>query len=414
MTNSPVILQIIPALDAGGAERTAVEVAEAVTAAGGTALVASEGGRLEGELAEAGGELIRFPASAKNPFRILQNARRLERLIAERGVHLLHARSRAPAWSALIAARRARIPFVTTYHGIYNQKGRLKNWYNGVMARGDIVIANSRYTASIVRERHGVPGERLRVIYRGVDLERFSPEAVSLERVMALRAKWGVGGRARLVLLPARLTRWKGQHVAIGAAARLLPAPEFSDTVFILAGDDQGREGYRAELMARIGALGLNGRVLLPGHCDDMPAALLAASLVIVTSIEPEAFGRTSAEAQAMGRPVIVSDLGALAETIRAHGANGPHAATGWIVPAGDERALAERIAGVLRLPPAESARVSEAARAWTAAHFSKQILQKQTLQVYDQLLAQTLSARFTERLSANEDFGPAFNRIPL
>ena len=411
----PIILQIIPALDAGGAERTVIEVAEAIVLAGGMALVASEGGRLEGELGDAGGELIRFPASAKNPLTVLANAHKLTRLIAERGVSLVHARSRAPAWSALLAARCSGVPFVTTYHGVYNQNSALKGWYNGVMARGDIVIANSCYTADVVRARHHTPPDRLRIIYRGVDLAQFSPAVVKPERVAALRARWGAPPEARIVLLAARLTRWKGQQVAIGAASAILPRPEFGDVVFVFAGDDQGRTAYRDALSARIAALGLAGRVLLPGHCEDMPAAFITASLAIVPSIEPEAFGRISAEAQAMGCPVVVSELGALPETMLASGNSQDHAvATGWTFPAGDETELAERIAKALLLPAGERAAMAEAARQHAAACFSKAALQRQTLQVYDDLLNSRLSVVFGRNLTGNEDFMSTSHRIPL
>ncbi len=412
MPRKPTILQVIPALDTGGAERTTVEVVEALTLAGAEALVASEGGRLEGELTAAGGKLIRFPAAAKIPLALLANARRLEKLIAERHIQLVHARSRAPAWSALIAARRAGIPFVTTYHGIYNQKGALKSWYNGIMARGDVVVANSHYTAGIIRARHGTPEGRLRVIYRGVDLARFAPDAVGTDRVAALLARWGVDASARLVVLAARLTRWKGQHVAIGAAALLKDRSEFADAVFILAGDDQGRTGYRAEITTRIAELGLSRRVLLPGHCDDMPAAFFAASLALVPSTEAEAFGRISAEAQAMCCPVIVSDLGALPETILQGGEG--QVATGWAFPAGDEAALADCIAMALSLPHELKAATGRAAREHVAARFSKTALQRDTLTVYDNLLDSTLVNAFDQKLSEYEDFMPSRRRIPV
>src|SRR6516165_6676951 len=182
----PVILQIIPELSAGGAERTTIEMAEAVTQGGGRALVVSRGGRIEDELASAGGALIRFPARTKNPAAILFNALRLAHLIRKQGVSLVHARSRAPAWSALLAARWTQRRFVTTYHGIYNKRSRLKAYYNGVMARGDAVICNSHYTAALVRERHPEASGRAGVIYRGVDLDRFDPASVPAERVQVL------------------------------------------------------------------------------------------------------------------------------------------------------------------------------------------------------------------------------------
>ncbi len=312
----PVILQIVPELSAGGAERTAIEMAEAVTLGGGLALVVSSGGRLEKELADVGGELIRFPAKTKNPGLILFNALRLARIIRQRGVSLVHARSRAPAWSALLAARRTRRCFVTTYHGIYNQKGKLKAYYNGVMARGDAVICNSQYTARIVRERHPESSERVGVIYRGFDTNIFDPSAVSAERVRTQREAWGVSAAKRIVLLPARLTRWKGQRVLIDAAALLRSRLPEADIAFVLAGDDQGRSPYRAELQSLIESHGIADRVIIAGHCDDMPAAYKAASLTVLPSIEAEAFGRASIEAQAMGCPVIASNIGAFPETI--------------------------------------------------------------------------------------------------
>ncbi|MBI4725371.1 MAG: glycosyltransferase family 4 protein, partial [Rhodomicrobium sp.] len=362
----PVILQIVPELSAGGAERTTIEMAEAVTLGGGRALVVSAGGRLEQELADAGGELIRFPARTKNPAAILFNAFRLARIIRQRGVSLVHARSRAPAWSALIAARRTRRCFVTTYHGIYNQNGRLKAFYNSVMARGDAVICNSQYTAKIVKERYPGGADRVGVIYRGVDLARFDPEAVSMDRVRALREEWGVPAGRRIVLLPARLTRWKGQQVLIEAAAELLARGEFSDVMFVLAGDDQGRSPYRAELEELAGSHGLSGRVIIAGHCEDMPAAFKAASFTVLPSIEAEAFGRSAIESQAMGRPVIASNIGAFPETVAAEpgllarvetspasGAASPHFPPGsspWLFEAGNSKALCDSLRYALAL----------------------------------------------------------------
>jgi len=232
----PTILQVVPELETGGAEKSAIEMAEAVTRAGGVCVVASQGGRMAAALAEAGGELVRLPLATKNPLRMAANVAALRRLIRARRVGLIHARSRAPAWSALAAARLAGVPFVTTYHGAYNQKSRLKSFYNSVMARGDVVIANSRYTAELLMRRHGTPRERVRVIYRGVDVEGFAPEAIAPERVAALRAAWGIAPDARIVLQVARLTRWKGQDIVIAAAARLLKQPDMAGVAVVLAG----------------------------------------------------------------------------------------------------------------------------------------------------------------------------------
>ena len=185
----PTILQIIPELDTGGAELSTVEIAQAIASAGGRALVLSEGGRLASPLADVGGELIFFPAATKNPLRLFWNGETISRLIQSEKVDLIHARSRAPAWSALYAARKTGTPFVTTYHGAYNENGPLKKLYNSVMARADIVIANSRYTANLVEQRYGTDDQKIRVIFRGVDGEHFNPSIVSSDATNAMRAK---------------------------------------------------------------------------------------------------------------------------------------------------------------------------------------------------------------------------------
>jgi len=386
------ILQIIPRLDTGGAELATLEIALALKDAGARALVASEGGRLALALAGAGGELIPFPAATKNPFAMWANARALERLVGREGVGLLHARSRAPAWSALIAARRAGVPFVTTYHGAYGTELPFKNFYNSVMARGDLVIANSRFTAELIRVRHGTPEERLRVIHRGVDLAAFDPAAVAAERVAALRKSWGVGAKTRIVLHAARLTGWKGQRVVIEAARRLTEGSRLADTVFVLAGDPQGREAYAAELKALIAAHGLDRVVRLVGHCGDMAGAFAAAHAAVVASSEAEAFGRAAAEAEAMGCPVVATDLGAARETVLATPHVGAGRATGWLVAPGDAAALAGALAQALALKPAARAAMGARARRHVAANFSLERMRRATLAVYDELLGTGLA----------------------
>ena len=304
------ILQIIPDMEAGGAERTTIDIAEGLTRAGARALVATEGGRLVGELQVKGGIWLPFPAKTKNPAAMLLNVGKLSRILKDENVAIVHARSRAPAWVGLAAARAANIPFVTTYHGSYAGKSAPKILYNSVMARGDVVIANSNYTADLIRQAHRTPPERLRVIHRGTDLSVYAPNAVPAERVERMRRSWLVAPDQRVVLLAARLTGWKGQKQLIEAAALIRKAGN-KDAVFILAGDPQGREAYVRELDADIARLGLGGIVRRVGHVTDMPAAFLAASVVTVPSTEPEAFGRVAVEAQAMGAPVVVSDLGA-------------------------------------------------------------------------------------------------------
>ena len=375
------ILQVIPDLAAGGAERTTVEMAEAITGAGGRALVVSTGGRLEPALADARGELITMNAASKNPFVIRANAGRLQKIISEQGVSLVHARSRAPAWSALIAARRTGTPFVTTYHGAYSGTAGLKRKYNSVMAKGDLVIANSEWTAAHVASVHGLPPEKLVTIPRGVDFNTFDPAKVTDARLAILRESWGIAiedTRLRLVL-PGRLTDWKGQRVAIDALAHL-DGEERSRLHLILPGDDQGRTKYVDELSHAIDQHGLIGRVSIVGHCEDMPAAYTLADIVMAPSKRPEAFGRVAAEASAMGKPVIVADHGGQREII-VEGQTGTRAAPG------SATALAAAIRTLIHLPPEARAAMGKAGRQHVLTRFSKKQLQTATLNVYARLL---------------------------
>lgn len=396
----PTILQIIPELETGGAELATIEIAEAVCRAGGRALVLSEGGRLAARLAAVGGELVPFPAATKNPARILFNARQIRRLAISEGVDLIHARSRAPAWSALLAARKAGLPFVTTYHGAYGEKGRLKRWYNGVMARADVVIANSGYTADLIRSRYGTPDARLVVIQRGVDGGRFDPAAIPEARVAALREAWGVAPGQQVILHAARLTGWKGQAVVIDAAARLAARQGAAagrgepGWVVVFAGDAQGRDAYATSLRQQAEAAGIADRIRFAGHVDDMPAAFKAAHVAVVASTEPEAFGRAATEAQVMACPVIATRIGAPQETVLAAPAVAAAARTGWLVPPGDADALAAALDEAMHLPAAERAALGARARAHVLARFSLAQMKAETLAVYDRLLGTDLGPR--------------------
>ena len=370
-----VILQVLPSLHTGGVERGAVEMAEAVARAGGTALVASAGGRMVPLLARAGAQHVLLPLATKNPALMLRNAHRLRRLIRTAGVDLVHARSRAPAWSALLAARRAGVPFVTTFHGAYGEELPGKRLYNSVMARGDRVIAISRFVAGLVRERHGVGPDRLRVVPRGVDTATFDPAAIGTGRIVRLAEAWRLPDGVPTVLLPGRLTRWKGQHVLLDAMALI----DRHDAMCVLVGPPQSRR-YVADLHAQAARLGLADRLRFAGDCDDMPAALMLADAVVHASTRPEAFGRTVVEAQAMGRPVVASDAGGAVETVRQD-------VTGWRVPPGDAVALASVLNHMLALPTDERLLHAKRTRAAVLDTFTTRAMQDATLGVYRELL---------------------------
>jgi glycosyltransferase involved in cell wall biosynthesis len=366
-------------LDTGGAERTTIDIARALKETGWTALVATRGGRLAPELADAGGELIRMRVDSKNPRRIWENAAELARLIRARNISLVHARSRAPAWSALLAARRCRIPFVTTYHGIYRAKGPFKRWYNSVMAKGDVVIANSQWTAEHVRNTYAP--KRLVTIPRGIDLDHFDPAKIDPSRVTALRARWRVHDNERLVLLPGRLSRWKGQLVLLDAVGLLQRKDRLPHGVrVVIGGDAQKRDLYREELKDAVAHHELHGVASIEDHIEDMPAAYCVADIVVSASTEPEAFGRVPPEAGAMGKPVIATDHGGARETVL----NGE---TGLLVPPGNAAALADALADLLARPEEALAAMGAKGRAHIVANFSLDRMCAETLAVYRELL---------------------------
>lgn len=393
MSSSPprraiTVLQIIPTLVTGGAERTTIDIAAALAARGDRALVASEGGRLVDELRAVGGEFVRMPASWKNPAALLANARRIAAILESERVDVVHARSRAPAWSSLIAVRGTGVPLVTTYHGIYGETNPLKRFYNSVMVRGAAVIANSRATAELIRARYGTAPEKITVIPRGTDLGRFDLEAVDPVRRNLVRRSWGIDREKRIVLNLARLTGWKGQRVLIDAAASP-PLSQRGDAKIVLAGDAQGRGGYLRELEQLIEARGQSGRIRIVGHVEDAAAAYALADVVVLASTEPEGFGRTAVEAAAMGLPVVATRLGATEETVLAPPAVLDAERTGWLVAPGDAAALSAAIDAALSLSDAERAGLAKRARRH-AGNFATEAMQRATLGLYDRLLSRT------------------------
>ena len=376
------VLQVIPDLDTGGAERAALEVAAAVVEAGGRALVASAGGRLVPELEASGAEFVPMPVNTKNPLLGLVNAWRLAVLARHEDVDLLHVRSRAPAFSVWLASFLTGVPWLATYHGIYKARNPIKRWYNAVMTRGRLTIANSEFTrAHLVRE-HRLPAGRIVTINRGVDLDRFDVGKVAPDRVDALRKSWGVArndGRVK-ILLAGRLTRIKGQLPLVQAAA-VLAARGRRDFLLLLVGDDQGRSAYRAEVEGAVREAGLEDAVKVLGHCTDMPAAYLVADVVAAPSVTPESFGRTAIEPQAMGRPVVASDLGGMIETV-------VEGETGWRAPAGDIEAWADALATAIDAGPKRRAAMGKAGMARVRRLYSSRAMTDATLDAYARVVA--------------------------
>ena len=375
ITSSPTILQVLPALATGGVERGTVDVAAAIVAHGWRALVASNGGRLVPQLVQHGAEHIALPLDRKHPFALWQNSRRLADVARREQVSLIHARSRAPAWSAFCAARRLGLPFVTTYHGAYGHSPALKRTYNSVMVRGDAVIAISDYIRDYILKHHpATDPAKITVIPRGVDLAVFNPALVDPTTIAALRRDWQLPDDGRpVILLPARPSRWKGLDVALAALARL-PSRNWHAVFLGCIGNR-----YADALVAEAQAAGLADQITFAPPTDAMPAAYRIADLVLSPATKPEAFGRIAIEAQAMGRPVIATDHGGARETIR-------DGVTGWLVPPGDAEALALRIMDLLSLDTDERYALAVAARHQSET-FSLAAMTEATLSLYTDVL---------------------------
>lgn len=372
----PMVLQVLPALGGGGVERGTVEMTQAIVRAGGQALVASAGGRLAKSVERAGGRNVVLKLDSKNPWTIWRNAARLAKVIVDEHVDIVHARSRAPAWSAWLAARRTGAHFVTTYHAPYGENFIGKRKYNSVMAKGELVIAISHYVASQIMASHGTDPRRIRVIHRGVDPAIFDPQSVPPDRMVRLSASWRLPDGRPTIMLPGRLTRWKGQTVMIEALAKM----RRRDACCVLVGADQGRNKFVAELVGLAERLGVGERVRIVGHCDDMPAALMLSDVVVSASTDPEGFGRVVIEAQAMARPVVVTGHGGAAETVE-------HGVTGLLVPPGDADALAAMLDAALDLSEDDRVALGARARANVARHYTVAAMQAATIDVYREVL---------------------------
>jgi len=371
------VLQVIPSMGAGGAEQACIDVAAGLRVAGHRALVASSGGARVSEILRVGGEHIQRPVHSKNPTVIITNALWLARFIRAQKIDVIHVRSRAPAWSAYIACRMTGCAFITTFHAAYKFSNPLKKFYNSVMAKADRIIAISHFIGAHIENTYGVERVRIRVIPRGIDLDKFTPDKVSGESRNKLRKAWDIEEGQPLILFPSRLSPIKGQAEFIEAMARLPYG--LKNVLAIIVGDDQGRVSYRRELENLIAAHGLQARVRLVPHCADMPATYSLAALAVAPSLVPEGFGRVPVEAMAMGVPAIATDLGGFTETISP-------GETGWLVPPNDTKKLAEAITAALTQTPEQRASMTHKAQQNVYAHYDKKKMVADTLKVYEEL----------------------------
>ena len=382
-STQPVIMQIIPSLGAGGAEQGCIDIAAEIVKAGGKAIVVSNAGYRVSELARVGAVHIDLSVHSKNPLIMLKNIISLRKIIKRENVDIVHVRSRAPAWSAWRACKGTKARFMTTCHAPYNINGEVKRFYNSSIMRGEIIIAISEYIAEYLMKNYSVEKERIRVIHRGIPIERFHPTTVTPERMIDLEKNWRIPDGANIVMLPGRLTRWKGHHVLIDAIAKL----NRDDIFCVIIGSDQGRTEYREELEAYIEEKNLGAQMRIIDQCHDMPAAYMLSTVVVSASTDPEGFGRVPVEAQAMGRPIIASDHGGARETI-------VRGDTGWHVPPSDPDALAQAISEALSLNATQRAVLATRSMTNVAENFTKDIMADKTLDVYAELLNDSMKIK--------------------
>ena len=311
--NIKTCLQILPALGTGGVERGTIDMAQALVREGWRALVASEGGPRLRELERAGAEHFVLPLATKSPFRMWLNSRLLAKLISKQSINIVHARSRAPAWSAHWARSTIEFPLVTTFHGTYS-RGLLglKKPYNRIMTLGTPTIAISDFIANHIANEYEIDKSIIRTIYRGIDTEIFDPKSVTPARIIDLAKKWRLPDDGPIVMLPGRLASWKGQTLVADALSILKSTKGMPDSWrCLMVGPSSEGSAYRSRLESYLQSHDVGGDIQIIEDCRDIAAAYMVADVVISASTRPEAFGRIVAEAQAMGRPVVAPAHGA-------------------------------------------------------------------------------------------------------
>lgn len=373
----PVVLQVLPELEMGGVEIGTTEIAEALCAHGIKNFVASKGGRLVHELDKLGVQHFTLDLKTKNPFKIRRNAKKLAEIIKENGINIVHARSRAPAWSAYWAAQEAGVHYMTTYHGTYGLGPfGLKKFYNRVMTYGERVIAISNHIRKHLIDNYIIDQNKIRLVHRCVNTLRFNPDSVTQARKINMIKEYNIPEDKPVILLGGRITHWKGQHLLIKALAKM----QTQNFYCIIAGDEQGREAYLAYLKKLAEKYGLSSRICFHGKVLDMPALMSVSSVIVSAAIEPEAFGRISVEGQAMGKIVVASNIGGSLDTIT-------DGVTGKLFESNNPYSLAEALDWALSRSETERKEIVEAGFKNVKDNFTKEIMCDKTIAVYKELV---------------------------
>ena len=346
MSSKKKVLQVIPKLGYGGAETGCFDLAHYLYENKFGSYIVTSGGPLLKYVNKKKVKVLRLPVQSKNPILVLINSIILIFLIFFLNIDIVHARSRAPAWSCFIATKLTRRKFVTTFHGTYNFKSPLKKWYNSVMVRSDLVIAGSNFIFSHIKENYSKylnPKKKFLVIFRGINTDYFDPKKIKDTDKNLLRKKWKIDDNKKIILLPGRLTSWKGQEMFIEAINILSKFSPKLNFVAVILGSDQGRSIYKKKLIRLVEQYRLNKDIIFVDNLKLMPIAYEISDVVVSSSIEPEAFGRVSVEAQSMEKPIIASNIGGSNETII-------NEKTGFLFEAGDSKNLGEKLTEILNL----------------------------------------------------------------
>ncbi len=374
----PVILQVLPELKSGGVERGTVEIARGLHDNEFEALVASEGGHMVNQVSTAGGKHFILPLASKNPFVMFRNISKLAKIINEYDVDIVHARSRAPAWSAYFAAKKTGCHFITTFHGVYSLGGYFKKLYNSSMIRGEKVIAISEFIKQHIIANYKINEKNIVVIHRGVDLSQFDRDNLPDRRIVQKASKLQIELDKPIIMLPGRITRWKGHEFLLDALA-LIPKDAY---LCLFVGDTDKHMQYVRKLQDKIAELELTENIRIINNVGDMPALYSLADIVVSASIRPEAFGRVAAEAQAMERLVVATNHGGACETIM-------DGKTGWLIEPGNVEVLAKTILKLLKLSDKQRKTITNRAKKHIKDKFSLESMTTQTLAVYRNIMAQ-------------------------
>ena len=377
------VLQVIPKLGYGGAETGCYDIAHYLAEKECRSFIATSSGELLKFVKKEKVKIIRLPVHSKNPILIIFNAIILSLFIIFFKINIVHARSRAPAWSCYLACFLTRRVFVTTFHGTYNFKSKFKKFYNSIMLRAKLTIAGSNFIFTHINENYKEylsNEKKLRVIFRGINLDYYNQKNISILKQEKLKKEWGLTSSKLTILMPGRLTYWKGQEKFIESLNILIEDYNFTNFQAIMLGSEQGRTVYKKKLINLVERYSLNQKVKFINHCKEMPLAYSLADIVVSASVEPEAFGRVAIEAQSMGKPIVASNIGGSKETIL-------NKKSGFLYKFDDPRELAKSLNTVIQLTQEELKSMGNEGRKNITKKFDVETMCSTNLNEYKKLL---------------------------